>query len=219
MTRHLLAIDTCTRRASIALRDEHTLHAEITWQCERQETSQVADRVRHMLGTSRVAPEAIGAIAVAIGPGSYTGVRCGLAIARGMAVALDVPLIGVSAFDIVACAQPSTKQTLLTVVEIGRSRVAACAFDMVGARMLSGEWRIRTWQELCDDIYEPTWVCGDLQGPLIELLSTNEHVRIAPPTLNLRRAGYLAEIAWARWQKGEVDDALTLSALYPAETA
>ena len=62
-------------------------------------------------------------------------------------------------------------------------------------------------------------MCGDLRSELINLLATNEHARIAPATLNLRRAGYLAEIAWARWQKGEIDDVLTLSALYPVETA
>lgn len=219
MTKHLLAIDTCTRRASIALRDAQMLHAEISWECERQETALVADRIQNMLHTSRVDPATLGAVAVAIGPGSYTGVRCGLAIAKGMAVALDIPVIGVNAFDVVAYAQPPTKLPLLVIVEVGRSRVAACSFDMIGARMLSGEWRIRTWQELRDDIYEPTWVCGDLRGELIDTLTTNEHARIAPATLNLRRAGYLAEIAWTRWQKGEIDDVLTLSALYPAETA
>jgi tRNA threonylcarbamoyladenosine biosynthesis protein TsaB len=217
MSTHLLAIDTCTRRASIALRDAHMLHAEITWECERQETAHVAERVQHMLRTSHVDAAQIGAVGVAIGPGSYTGVRCGLAIAKGMAVALNIPLIGVNAFDVVAYAQPAIKQSLMVVVEVGRSRVATCPYDLVGARMLSGEWRIRTWQELRDDIYEPTWVCGDLRGDLIDMLATNANAHIAPATLNVRRAGYLAEIAWGRWTKGEVDDALTLSALYPAE--
>lgn len=219
MSTHLLAIDTCTRRTSIALRDAHMLHAEITWECERQETAHVAERVRHMLNTSHVGAAGLGAIAVAIGPGSYTGVRCGLAIAKGMAVALNVPMIGINAFDVVAYAQPSNKQSLMVVVEVGRSRVATCPYDLVGARMLSGEWRIRTWQELRDDIYEPTWVCGDLRGELIEVLATNANAQIAPATLNMRRAGYLAEIAWARWKKGEVDDAMTLAALYPTESA
>ncbi len=217
MSKLLLAIDTCTRRASIALRDAQTLRAEITWECERQETALVADQIQSMLRSSRVEADALGAIGVAIGPGSYTGVRCGLAIAKGIAVALDIPLIGVNAFDVIAYAQPPLKQPVLAAVEVGRGRVAACPFDPMGARMLSGEWHIRTWQELRDDIYEPTWVCGDLRGELIDLLATNVNAHVAPAPLNLRRAGYLAEIAWTRWQKNDVDDVFTLSALYPAE--
>ena len=116
-------------------------------------------------------------------------------------------------------AQPPLKQSLLAAIEVGRGRVAACPFDPVGARMLSGEWRIRTWQELRDDIYEPTWVCGDLRDELIDLLATNVNAHVAPAPLNLRRAGYLAEIAWTRWQKDDVDDVYTLGALYPPEAA
>ncbi len=127
----LLAIDTCTRRASIALRDATTLRAEMTWECERQETALVSARIAEMLRTCKIKPAELGAVAVAIGPGSFTGVRCGLAIAKGLAVALGIPLIGVTAFDVIAHAQP--RQTpgvpMLALLEIGRGRVAACRYE------------------------------------------------------------------------------------------
>jgi tRNA threonylcarbamoyladenosine biosynthesis protein TsaB len=213
----LLAIDTCTRRASIALRDRAVLRAEMTWECERQETALVSERVRELLASCHIAPAGVSAVAVAIGPGSFTGVRCGLAIAKGMAVALDIPIIGINAFDVIAYAQPPLKQPILAVLEAGRKRVAVCPYDPMGSQMLTGEWKIQTWQEVRDGIYEPTWVCGDLTPELLKMLEGNANARIAPAPLNLRRAGYLAEIGYRRWQKGEVDDAMTLTAIYPPE--
>ena len=219
MSELLLAIDTCTRRASIALRDRAVLRAEMTWECERQETALVAEKVQELLRSSRVEPGALGAVAVAIGPGSFTGVRCGLAIAKGIAVALDIPIVGVNAFDVIAYAQPQLKQPILALLEAGRSRLAVCPYDVMGSQMLTGEWKIQTWQELRDGIYEATWLCGDMPADLIRLLESNTNARIAPAPLNMRRAGYLAELAYRRWQKGDVDDAMTLTAIYPPEPA
>jgi len=53
----LLALDTCTRRASIALRDQTTLRAEMTWEAQRHETATVAARVRDLMQACRIAPQ------------------------------------------------------------------------------------------------------------------------------------------------------------------
>jgi tRNA threonylcarbamoyladenosine biosynthesis protein TsaB len=210
----LLAIDTCTRRASIALRDARVLRGEHTWECERQETARVADEIQSLLRASGVAPSALGAIAVATGPGSFTGVRCGLAIGKGMAVALGLPMIGVNAFDVLVRAQPDDQSQLWALLEIGRKRVAACAFTIIGGQRLSGEWRILSWPDAAAAIDASAWVCGDIPDGLAGLLVD---ARIAPAPYNIRRAGWLAEIAYARWRAGQVDDPLTLSAIYPPE--
>ncbi len=219
MSEILLAIDTCTRRSSIALRDRHVLRAEMTWECERQETALVSDKIHQLLLASHVAPDAIGAIAVAIGPGSYTGVRCGLSIAKGIAVALSIPIIGVNAFDVIAHAQPQLKMPILAVLELGRKRVAVCPYDVMGGQMLTGEWKRMDWQNVSDAVFETTWVCGDLPTDLIKVLESNPNARIAPAPLNMRRAGYLGEIAYRRWEKGDVDDVMTLTAIYPPDPA
>lgn len=212
----LLAIDTCTRRASIALRDARTLRGEHTWECERQETARVADEIHALLRASGVKAAALGAIAVATGPGSFTGVRCGLAIGKGLAVALGLPMIGVNAFDVLVQGQPAGASPIWASLEIGRKRVALCPFTIVGGERLSGEWRILGWPEAAETIDTAAWVCGDVPAGLAELLGD---ARIAPAPYNLRRAGWLAEIAYARWRAGQVDDPLTLTAIYPPEDA
>ncbi|GIV85064.1 MAG: tRNA (adenosine(37)-N6)-threonylcarbamoyltransferase complex dimerization subunit type 1 TsaB [Candidatus Roseilinea sp.] len=213
----LLALDTCTARASIALRDQTTLRAEMTWEAQRHETAAIAARIRDLMRACRIAPEDIGCVAVAIGPGSFTGVRCGLAIGKGMAVARNLPMIGVTAFDVIAHAQPPQPAPMLALLEVGRSRVAACPYEWhEGAPSVAGEWQIHSWAELAERVEPPLYVCGDLPPAWIAALRAK--VTLAPAALNLRRAGFLAELGMARWERGEVDDAMTLTAVYPAET-
>lgn len=217
----VLAIDTCTRRSSVALRDDAVLRAECSWETERHHTAGVSARIRDLMRTASIQSPDIGAVAVAIGPGSFTGVRCGLAIAKGFAVAMGVPLIGVSAFEVIASAQPDMGVPIVALVEIGRKRVAA-QYYLSGIDGLSatGEWRIQTIQELAGAVDAPAWICGDMAPALAALLEqqpARAGVRCAPAPLNLRRAGILAEIGYRRWQNGQVDDPALLMPIYPAE--
>jgi tRNA threonylcarbamoyladenosine biosynthesis protein TsaB len=213
----LLAIDTCTRRSSVALRDASTLRAECSWESDRHHTAAVSAEIRKLMQSCGIKPEQIGAVAVAVGPGSFTGVRCGLAIAKGFATARDLPLIGVSAFEIIAVAQPNNDLPIYTLVETGRARVATCLYEwQAGKPSIAGEWRIQTWQDFVNSIDAPAWICGDVTPTLAALLEMR--AAIAPAPLNLRRAGYLAEIGYARWLNAETDDPMTLTPIYPMES-
>lgn len=213
----LLAIDTCTHRSSIALRDAATLRADCAWESDRHHTAAVSAQIGRMMRSCNISSAQIGAIAVAIGPGSFTGVRCGLAIAKGYAVARNVPVVGVSAFDIIVAAQPEVELPIYALVELGRTRVAVCRYERVdGILRAAPDWHVRSHAELADSLESPAWVCGDLTPALAALLQAR--VTLAPAPLNLRRAGYLAEIAYPRWQSGQTDDPLTLMPIYPAQT-
>lgn len=217
MSHVLLALDTCTKRASIALRDATTLCAEMTWEAQRHETAAVGARIRDLMQACHIAPEQLGAIAVATGPGSFTGVRCGLAIGKGIAIARGLPMIGVSAFDIIVRAQPPQPMPVLAVLEVGRSQVAVCRYKWrAGVPVVAGDWWLQRGDDLVASVEPPLYVCGDLAPELIAALRAK--VTVAPAVLNLRRAGYLAELGAERWQRGEVDDARTLTAIYPTET-
>ncbi len=220
----LLAIDTCTRRASIALRDEHVTLAESTWPCERQHTAMISERIRDLLNACALSANDIGAIAVAIGPGSFTGVRCGLAIAKGIAFANDLPLIGVSAFQVIAHAQPNHGLPLYAVVEAGRSRVAVCRYERIehvplveSALSGPGNWHIYDHKTFVEKValQTPAWICGDIPPALLPTLAAQAVV--SPAWLNLRRAGVLAEIAYTRWQQGDINDVATLMPIYPPD--
>ena len=212
----LLAIDTCTQRSSVALRDAFTLRAECSWESDRHHTAAVSIQIRRLMQSSGITPAQIGAVAVAIGPGSFTGVRCGLAIAKGMAVARSISLIGVSAFEVIVSAQPRHHMPVYALVEAGRSRSAVCRYEWHGESLHAiPPWTIQRWQDFANAIDAPAWVCGDLSPVLAQMLEAR--ATLAPASYNLRRAGFLAELGYVRWQNAETDDPLSLMPIYPPE--
>ncbi len=208
----LLAIDTATARASIALHDGKTLRSECTWEAVNRHTTTLAARISQMLDASEVTPAYLTAIAVCIGPGSYTGVRIGVALAKGMAVARQLPLIGIPTLDILVAAQPADDRPLYAVFVAGRQRAGFARY-----RWSDGCWRaeteisMATWAELFAQIEEPALLVGEIETAN---LPANTQLAIPAPALHLRRAGFLADLAWARLRAGQTDDPTLLQPLY-----
>ena len=98
----LLGIDTATHFAGLALYDQGQVWAEEIWYSAMTHTVELMPRVQRMLNTYRVTVEALTGIGVSLGPGSFTGLRIGLAAAKGMALPYRLPLIGISALDVLA---------------------------------------------------------------------------------------------------------------------
>jgi len=212
----LLALDTATRTISLALHDGQSLAAEIAWRSHDHHTVELAPAVAQILDRADLAPDRLKGIAVALGPGSFTGLRIGLALAKGLALAHNLPLVGVPTLDILAHAQPQRSEPMLAVLQAGRGRVAVgrYSFERKGWRS-EGEVQLYRWSELVNAIEQPTYVCGELdEEGLAELRRLRGRVTLAPAFLSLRRAGVLAEMAWARLRAGQEDEAATLAPIY-----
>jgi len=85
----ILALDTATRMASIALYDGERVHSEETWHSERNHTVELMPSLVRLLERQRVSPQELTGVVVALGPGSFTGLRIGLSVAKGLALALS----------------------------------------------------------------------------------------------------------------------------------
>lgn len=212
----LLAIDTATSCASIALHDGTTLRAECTWEAVRRHTVTLVPHIKQMLDNSSVDPADLQALAVCVGPGSYTGVRIGIAVSKGMAASGGFPLIGITTLDILTAAQPPDPRPMYALFAAGRKRIGCAVY-----RWHETHWKaqsqvtIQTWEELKDSISEPALVVGELSAPGRELLSEiSTLVEIPAPAHHLRRAGFLADLAWTRLRHNDIDDAASLVPLY-----
>ena len=99
----LLAIDTSTKLAGIALYDgARGLIAEYNWHSANRHTEELMPAVAQMMAQAGVTPRDLPAVAVALGPGSFTGLRVALAAAKGLALANGLTLLGVPTLDAVA---------------------------------------------------------------------------------------------------------------------
>jgi tRNA threonylcarbamoyladenosine biosynthesis protein TsaB len=211
----LLALDTATGMSGIALHDGHRVLAETVWHSRAHHTVELAPHVALMLRRNSLGAEALTVLAVAAGPGSYTGLRIGMGLAKGIALAHKLPLIGIPTLDILARAQPSRRERMLALLQAGRNRFAGVIY-----KWQRGSWRVKgggetfTWQELLEHCQEPLYICGELTAEQRAALMDEEHVILAPPALCVRRPSVLADMAWERMRAGDIDDAASVVPTY-----
>lgn len=212
----LLAIDTSTQEVGVAIYDGERVISEMMWLSKQFHTVELAPTVYALLDRIGITTQDIHILAVALGPGSFTGLRIGLAFAKGMALAGHADVVGVPTLDILAAAQPVTDKPLVAVLHAGRGRLAAGWYRNHSESWSAvGQLKILSVQDLATSIKSPTHVCGELTGEERRVLGRKrKNVILASPAQSLRRPSFLAELGWRRWQKGKIDDPASLTPQY-----
>jgi tRNA threonylcarbamoyladenosine biosynthesis protein TsaB len=227
-----LAIDTASAMASIALSSQGRLLAELTWDCGRDHSRQLLPAIDGLLARQSASKEALGAVFVCIGPGSYAGVRVGMSTAKGLAFALEVPLAGVGRLEIEAYAFAATGLPVVAVHRAGRGELAWAAYSSGTGNKERGTRPLPTsvaWRELLPPRLSPpealagalpnvALVTGELDDALAAELAQRGH-RVVRGAAAVRRAALLAELGWQRLQAGRTDDPKSLEPLYLREPA
>ena len=216
MTSTILAIDTATRTVGLALYDGIRVLGETVWHSQDFHTVELTPAIGGLLGRSGLNPIDLGALAVSIGPGSFTGLRIGMAVAKGICMARNLPLIGIPTLDALAAAQPVRQLPMAAVLQAGRNRLAVGWYRAEGDSWIStGEIEVLAPKELSNQVKSPTIICGELSAEERRILARkHKNAILSSPALSLRRPTFLAELGWNRWQDGDIDDLHTLSPIY-----
>jgi len=207
----LLALDTSTSIASVALFDGHQVLSETTWRAGREHSTRLLIEVEIALERVGRTHEQLSGLAVARGPGSFTGVRVALSVAKGIAGGLGLPAWGVSSLDVLAFAVGPTSLPVRAVLEAGRGRFATALYQ--AGEAVAGP-RLATLEELIALVQEETTLVGELPAEARNQLQGLAWVRLAPRAAAARRAGFVAELAWQMAQRGDPGDPRSLDALY-----
>jgi tRNA threonylcarbamoyladenosine biosynthesis protein TsaB len=212
----LLAVDTSTAQIGLALYDGALVNGEFAWRSGQRHTVELAPAISDLLTRCGFTMEDVRALGVALGPGSFTSLRVGLALVKGLALARHLPLIGIPTLDILAAAQPSSKLPLVAAVQAGRGRLAVGWYkSSKNGWQAKGPARVVTVEALIDEIESPSIVCGELTSDERQRFERKKaNVHLASPAQSVRRPAVLAELAWARWQEGKVDDEASLAPIY-----
>ena len=211
----LIAVDTSTAQVGLALYDGDQVLGEMTWTTRQHHTTELAPALSGLLTRCGATMDMVSALGVAVGPGSFTSLRVGLSLAKGIALARRVPVIGIPTLDVIAAAQPLAKHPLTAILQAGRKRIAFSVYQSQKKEwQAEGEVRSGTVDELLSGIESPTIVAGELNPEDREKFSKHKKVMLASPAYCVRRPAVLAELAWARWQAGDVDDAASLAPVY-----
>lgn len=212
----LVAIDTATDQASLALHDGFRVRMEHTWEAPRRHTSELTPHLVAAMEQLDLAPEQLSGVAVTKGPGSFTGLRIGIAVAKGLAVAQGLPLVGVPTLDVVVAGQGRDRRQLAAILRAGRGRISMATYRwQFGGWQAQEEPRLTTWANLEREITEPTLFCGEIdQEGAAVMARLGDRAVLLPPAWRLRRAGFLAELGWRRLNRGDVDDPASLTPIY-----
>ncbi|MFQ5932901.1 MAG: tRNA (adenosine(37)-N6)-threonylcarbamoyltransferase complex dimerization subunit type 1 TsaB [Nitrospiraceae bacterium] len=211
----LLAIDTATKMLGLALYDGAEILNESVWYSNGHHTTELAPEVALSFRKAETNQAELTAVAVAQGPGSYTGLRIGMALAKGLSLAHNLPVIGVPTLDILAEAQPQREEPMLATLQAGRRRVAA-----VWYKWTRNGWTARkgmktlTWEELAGELKQATYICGELDSEAREALKREPLAVLAPASMCVRRPSVLAELAWPKARRVKAEDPSTLAPIY-----
>lgn len=212
----LLAVDTSTAVASVALFDG-VVQAEHTWRAGQNHTAQLLPNVQSLLAETGVRAADLTAVGVALGPGSFNGLRVGLATAKMLGFSLGIPLVGVNTLEITAYQHREAGTLIRPVYDAGRGQIATSLYSTAGRELREVEPpRIAELREVMTRVTDATLFCGEIKESWAEeiLKQGGPLAAVASPAGSLRRAGYLAELAWSRCQAGQVADPATLQPLY-----
>ena len=155
----LLAIDTSTRYAGVALADPGRVRSARSWYSAVNHTAELMPAVSETLKAAGLTVNDLAAIAVALGPGGFSALRVGMSVAKGLALASGRPLLGIGTLD--AEAQPYLQSGLpvCALLDAGRQEVSSALFDIAGQRLR--EDRICPPDELLPDLPETVLFCGE----------------------------------------------------------
>lgn len=207
----LLALDTATDQAGIALFDGVHV-AEVSWPAGRRQTVRLLPAIEWLLASCDISLDAVGAIGVAIGPGTFTGLRVGLSVAKGFAALSERAIIGVPTIAIAAEPYGSAAGPVLVTLPAGRGRVV-WAVKEAGAE--AGAPVNSSLEELAAVLAEhPEYLlAGELHPDQRErILAVHDHA--VPVTASARRPSSLARLGWERWLRGDLDDPAMIEPIY-----
>ena len=215
----ILAIDTSTQVSSVAVVSDGKLAAELTMQAKLTHSETLLPHIEEVLGMANQKKEELEGIAVSLGPGSFTGLRIGLATAKAMAYALQLPIVGVPTLRALAWHFPVEGFQLLPMIDAQKGNVYVERYmwehgkllRKTEVQVLSVEEVIRRTEELPGTVV----LMGDVISKRIEGKQTLPmHVMLAPLHLRMPRAANVALCGLELLKEGKTGNVMDMEPVY-----
>lgn len=212
----ILAIDTSTQWMGLAIFDGWQILYEKIWRTSRRHTVELVPAIQTAMAETGLEAGSLKAVGIALGPGSFTSLRIGLAVAKGLALSLRIPVIGVPSLDITANGLALSDKPMLAMLKAGRERMAVQRYHPGENEWdAEGEIFIASALELEEIITSPTILIGEINQEERHILERRwRNALIASPAENSRRPSILAQLAWKRLENGQIDDTALLAPIY-----
>ncbi len=220
----LLAVDTCGKEGSLALVRADDAAKNVS-QMEIIElvkleggniSAQLVPQIAALLTKHDLLPRDIGSFMVATGPGSFTGVRVGLAAAKGLAEALEKPIVAVSRLEAVARTGSfpgAVTARIVAAIDAGRKQAFVGEYDLTPGSATPPNERLLLWEELAAFAASRPILTPDAQIAEVVRAAGGDVREVASP-----QADVIARIGWEKFSAGDLADVAALEANYIRRT-
>jgi len=182
---------------------------------ETQRTAQsLAPTIQELLISTDWSPRKVSLVAVAVGPGSFTGLRIGVTTAKAFAYAIGAEVVGVDTLEAIATQTPEAESPLWTIIDAQRQELFAAKFETTGGNELRrvGETMILSQSAWLEGLQPGDRVTGPALKKLLGRLPAE--VAVSREDLWQPMAHAVGEVAWRRYRAGERDDIWKLAPVY-----
>ncbi|HGE73221.1 TPA: tRNA (adenosine(37)-N6)-threonylcarbamoyltransferase complex dimerization subunit type 1 TsaB [Candidatus Poribacteria bacterium] len=213
----VLGIETATMTGGLALIDEEKLISEYTLNMKTTHSSRLMPALDWILKDASLDKNQINGIAISIGPGSFTGLRIGLATAKGLAMGLNIPLVTVPTLDALANNATYSPYQICPVLD-ARKKEVYFAFYRYADNILMREssYQVISPDKLIDQINEKTIMLGDglnIYGELFKEKLGDLAIFVSN-SQRLPKASVIAELGLSKLKAGEIADLASSEPLY-----
>lgn len=208
----ILAIDTSTSVLGVSLLDDKKIYGEVIINLKTNHSIRLMPTIDHLFTEVNWSPQQIDLIAVAKGPGSYTGVRIGVTTAKAFAWALNIPVVGISSLEAMAFAHQNFTGPIVPVIDARRGQAYTAVYGNQNA-----EWGniesdtiilMSDWLAKINQLSEKILFIGDdvtiHQDLIIDKLG--EKAQFSFPTFNIPRSSVIGLLALKKYLKGHIEN-------------
>lgn len=216
----ILAIETATGCGSVSLTrggaSDFRLLAECSAHPEARHSRRLLGTIDWLMTSTGVQWNDLEAIGISMGPGSFTGLRIGMAAAKAIAMATGKALVGVPTLDALALACGGVDSLICCLLDARKQEVYAAFYRTTGSGLPEslGQPVVLAPAALLRNIREPVILVGPGAAVYKNLLAGNEHVTFFPEHLSLPRAMYVGLLGARMLTAGERLDPVTAAPLY-----
>ena len=214
----VLALDTSTLVSSVALVNQTTLLAEITLQIRKTHSEQLMPHIAELMAFAGLQPTDLQAVAVSIGPGSFTGLRIGLATAKALAYAQHIPIVGVSTLEALAYSLPVPGILIAPMLDAQKDNVYHALYRWNGTNL---ETVVPASVGNIDEVLSslsalelPVFLLGEAAIQYSDKISDYPRLMKTPPQLIAARAANIGMVGLNMISRGITHSVMELEPVY-----
>ena len=215
----ILGIDTSSMAASVAVIEDNKLICEYTINTKKTHSQKLMPMIENMLGLSDLNVREIDAIAVCEWPGSFTGLRIGMATAKAIAHVNDIPVIGVNSLEALAANMNLCDKKICSILDAQRNQVYTGRYQYEGTKLVEiKEIGIQQIDELLEELAQSgeQWILvGEAVYKYEDKIREISNIEIPAASNNVTKAGSLCSVAKVKFDEGkDIFDCYTVNPLY-----